>query len=239
MIRSWARAIGFILLVALIVVSQKSDFIPIVTAATPSNIRIQTDSTLSEPTVKSQFKDNNQLIDIRSFNPNIVLDIRYATQNNFTRSRLYGVARCLLRSTVARKLSLVQQDLEKRGLGLKVYDCYRPLSVQRQMWRLFPNPRYVANPAIGSRHNRGAAVDVTLVNRNGDELEMPTEFDNFTVRAGRNYRGGSLQSRRNRQLLENVMKKYEFIPMPSEWWHFDADDWRKFSILDLRLESFK
>ena len=239
MIRSWARAIGFILLVALYVSCQKSDFIPIVTAATPRTTVLQTDSRESNNIVQFQVKNNDRLVDIRSVNPHIVLDIRYATQNNFTRSRLYGVARCLLRSTVARKLSLVQQDLEKRGLGLKVYDCYRPLSVQRQMWRLFPNPRYVANPAIGSRHNRGAAVDVTLVNRNGDELEMPTEFDNFTVRAGRNYRGGSLQSRRNRQLLENVMKKYEFIPMPSEWWHFDADDWRKFSILDLRLESIR
>ncbi|HAX78257.1 MAG TPA: peptidase M15 [Cyanobacteria bacterium UBA11372] len=235
MIRSWARAISFILLVALYVSFQKSDFIPIATAATARTTVFQTDSTESNNIAQFQVKNEAQLIDIPSVNPSIVLDIRYATQNNFTKRRLYPVARCLLRATVARKLSLVQQDLEKRGLGLKVYDCYRPLSVQRQMWRLFPNPRYVANPAIGSRHNRGAAVDVTLVDRNGDELEMPTEFDNFTVRAHVNYQGGSSQSRRNRQLLKNIMEKHGFISMPTEWWHFDADDWRKFSILDLPL----
>ncbi|MFB2975423.1 M15 family metallopeptidase [Microseira sp. BLCC-F43] len=237
MIRSWARAISFILLVALYISCQKSDFIPIATSATPPRTVFQTDSTKSNNIVESQVKNKTQLIDIPSVNPNIVLDIRYATQNNFTKRRLYPVARCLLRASVARKLSLVQQDLEKQSLGLKVYDCYRPLSVQRQMWRLFPNPRYVANPAIGSRHNRGAAVDVTLVDRNGDELEMPTEFDNFTVRAHINYSGGSSRSRRNRQILQNSMKQRGFMPMPSEWWHFDGAGWENFSVLDLPLES--
>ncbi len=236
MIRSWARAISFILLVALYISCQKSDFIPIVTSATPSTRGFQTDST-GYNIVESQLKNKAQLIDIRSVNPNIVLDIRYATENNFTKRRLYRVARCLLRASVARKLSLVQQDLEKQNLGLKVYDCYRPLSVQRQMWRLFPNPRYVANPARGSRHNRGAAVDLTLVDRNGNELEMPTEFDNFTVRAHINYSAGSFRSRRNRQILQNSMKRRGFIPMPSEWWHFDAAGWENFSVLDLPLES--
>lgn len=234
MIRSWARAISFILLVALFITCQKSDFIPIATSATATTTVIQTESTEYNIS-QSRVKNNTQLIDIRSVNPNILLDIRYATQNNFTRIRLYRAARCLLRASVARKLSLVQQDLEKRSLGLKVYDCYRPLSVQRRMWRFFPNPRYVANPAIGSRHNRGAAVDLTLVDRNGNELEMPTEFDNFTVRAHRNYRGGSYRSRQNRQLLKSIMEKHGFNSMPTEWWHFDADGWRNFSILDLPL----
>lgn len=235
MIRFWTRAISFILLLALFVAFYKSEFIPIATSAPRQTTLIHTDSTVSNNIAQTQFKDNPQLVDIRAISPNIVIDIRYATPNNFTKRRLYPVARCVLRASVARKLSLVQQDLEKQSLGLKVYDCYRPLSVQRQMWRLFPNPRYVANPAIGSRHNRGAAVDVTLVDRNGSELEMPTEFDNFTIRAHRNYSGGSPRSRTNRQLLENAMKQHGFIPMSTEWWHFDASGWRNFPILDLPL----
>jgi D-alanyl-D-alanine dipeptidase len=101
------------------------------------------------------------------------------------------------------------------------------------MWEVLPDSNYVANPAKGSRHNRGAAVDLTLVDRNGKELEMPTGFDDFTERAHRNYSGGSAQALKNRQLLEDVMKKYGFIPLATEWWHFDAPGWDKFSILDV------
>lgn len=236
MIRFWARAICFILLLALYVACYKSDYIPIASSAANQTTLVETNSTLPNNIAQSQFKGDAQLVDIRAINSNIALDIRYATLNNFTRRRLYSVARCALRIGVARKLSLVQQGLEKRGLGLKVYDCYRPLSVTRQMWRLFPNPRYVANPARGSRHNRGAAVDLTLVDRNGSELEMPTEFDDFTIRSQINYRGGSWRSRTNRQILQTAMRQHGFIPMPSEWWHFDAAGWENFSILDLPLD---
>lgn len=178
-----------------------------------------------------------RLVDIRTVNPNIRLDIRYATTNNFLKRKLYPVARCVLRASVAQKLSQVQKKLEKMGLGLKVYDCYRPLSVTRQMWEVLPDSRYVANPAQGSRHNRGAAVDLTLVDRNGKELEMPTGFDNFTEKASRDYRGGSAASRRNSQLLEKVMEEGGFVPLSTEWWHFDAEDWQKFVILDVPLQS--
>ncbi|HEY9669141.1 MAG TPA: M15 family metallopeptidase [Coleofasciculaceae cyanobacterium] len=174
-----------------------------------------------------------RLIDIRKVNPDIALDIRYATANNFLKQKLYPVARCVLRGAAAKRLSQVQEDLEKKGLGLKVFDCYRPLSVQRLMWKVKPDSRYVANPAYGSRHNRGAAVDLTLVDRNGKELEMPTGFDNFTERAHRNYRGGSAQSRKNSKTLEDAMKKYGFIPISTEWWHFDAPGWDKYAILDI------
>lgn len=178
-----------------------------------------------------------QLVDIRSISPTIVLDIRYATVNNFTRKQLYPQARCLLRAAVAQKLARVQADLEQRGLGLKVYDCYRPLSVQRQMWKLVPDTRYVANPATGSRHNRGSAVDVTLVDRAGKELEMPTDFDDFTEQAHINYPGVSAAAQKNRQLLEQVMTKQGFIPLPTEWWHFDAENWSEFSLSEVSLEA--
>jgi zinc D-Ala-D-Ala dipeptidase len=206
--------------------------VPFAATARPQIIRSSI-----ENLAQSHLKDDSRLIDIRAVNRNIIHDIRYATNNNFTGRRLYRVARCALRTAVARQLSLVQQDLAKRGLGLKVYDCYRPLSIQRQMWRLFPNPRYVANPRTGSKHNRGAAVDLTLVDRNGNELEMPTAFDNFTPRAQINYRGTSQSAQKNSQLLADAMKKRGFRPISSEWWHFDAVGWEQFSILDVPLES--
>ncbi len=136
----------------------------------------------------NQVSETDKLVDIKSVNLNIRHDIRYATNNNFLKKKIYSVPRCLLRSDVAQRLSRVQQDLEQMGLGLKVYDCYRPLSVTRQMWEILPDTRYVANPAKGSRHNRGAAVDLTLVDlHTGAELEMPTAFDDFTDKAARDY----------------------------------------------------
>jgi len=185
----------------------------------------------------SQLPSWARLVDIRTVNPNIRLDIRYATANNFLKRKLYTVAKCALRVSVAQKLALVQTDLEKIGLGLKVYDCYRPFSVTKQMWEVWPDPNYVANPARGSRHNRGAAIDLTLVDRTGKELEMPTPYDDFTEKAHRNYQGGSAQSRKNRQVLEDAMKKQGFIGITTEWWHFDSEDWQKFAILDISLSE--
>ncbi|MEG5138953.1 MULTISPECIES: M15 family metallopeptidase [unclassified Microcoleus] len=183
----------------------------------------------------SQLPSWARLVDIRKVNRNIRLDIRYATANNFLKRKLYSQAKCALRSSVAQKLALVQTDLEKIGLGLKVYDCYRPFSVTKQMWEFLPDPNYVANPARGSRHNRGAAVDLTLVDRTGKELEMPTPYDDFTKKAHADYQGGSAQSRKNRQVLKDAMKKQGFIGITTEWWHFDSEDWQKFAILDVSL----
>ena len=195
----------------------------------------ETTQSAPESIFMSQLPNWARLVDIRTVNRNIRLDIRYATTNNFLKRKLYPIAKCALRSSVAQKLGKVQTDLEKIGLGLKVYDCYRPFSVTKQMWEFLPDPNYVANPARGSRHNRGAAIDLTLVDRTGKELEMPTPFDDFTTKAHRDYAGGSAQSRKNRQILEDAMKKQGFIGITTEWWHFDSEDWQKFAILDIPL----
>ena len=178
-----------------------------------------------------------QLVDLRAINPGIRLDLRYATANNFMHRPLYKESRCLLRAIVAKQLSDVQADLEAIGLGLKVYDCYRPLSVQKQMWKLLPDNRYVADPAYGSRHNRGSAVDLTLVDRDGRELTMPTAFDNFTERAAIHYDGASVEAKQNRQQLQEAMTKRGFTLLPTEWWHFDAASWAQFPVLDVPLEA--
>lgn len=241
--KRWSKLI-VISLLGLFLVSQRAEALSLARANPPLTILAQagsdTESVPSQPlatpaqsAAKSSLPSDARLIDIRSVNPNIVLDIRYATENNFLKRKVYPVARCVLRGAAARRLVQVQQDLEKKGLGLKVYDCYRPLSVQKLMWQIKPDPNYVANPAKGSRHNRGAAVDLTLVDRNGKELEMPSGFDDFTERAHRDYTGGNPQALKNRQLLEDAMKKYGFIPLATEWWHFDAPGWDKFTILDV------
>ncbi|NJK68979.1 MAG: M15 family metallopeptidase [Microcoleus sp. SU_5_3] len=198
-------------------------------------IKSEPNPLIPESIFMSQLPSWARLVDIRTVNRNIRLDIRYATTNNFLKRKLYSTPKCALRSSVAQKLGKVQTDLEKIGLGLKVYDCYRPYSVTKQMWEVLPDPNYVANPARGSRHNRGAAIDLTLVDRTGKELEMPTPYDDFTTKAHRNYQGGSAQSRKNRQLLEDAMKKHGFIGISTEWWHFDSEDWQKFAILDISL----
>ncbi len=246
----WAKLISAIALLVLSVGCQKSDLALIATIPTPTprltqiasptaSLPYQRRLTPTQMVAQSPLPADARLIDIRSVNNKIAIDIRYATTNNFLKRKLYPVARCVLRGAAARTLSQVQDDLVKQGLGLKVYDCYRPLSVQKQMWGVLPDNRYVANPTQGSRHNRGAAVDVTLVDRNGRELEMPTGFDDFTERASRDYMGASPQALKNRQLLENAMKKYGFIPLPTEWWHFDAPGWEKFSILDVSFGAIR
>jgi len=176
------------------------------------------------------------LVDATTIVPRLRLDIRYATAANFTHQRLYAHARCLLHDVVARRLAEVQAELRARGLGLVVYDCYRTLSVQKKMWALVPDERYVSDPAKGSRHNRGAAVDLALVDKRGRALPMPSAYDEFSERAHRDFAGGSdpqsKEARANRALLEDVMQRHGFVGLATEWWHFDAADWQSYEISD-------
>lgn len=228
--KRWTKFITLMALMLFFVGCQKLTWQSPATSNTPI---VQSKKLSSSLIAQNTLPADARLIDIRKVNTKIALDMRYATTNNFLKQKLYPVSRCVLRGAAATRLSQVQNDLSRNGLGLKVYDCYRPLSVQKQMWKVMPDSRFVADPARGSRHNRGAAVDLTLIDRNGKELEMPTGFDNFTERASTNYSGGSTQSRKNRQILQDAMKKYGFIPLSTEWWHFDAPGWDKFSILDV------
>ena len=184
----------------------------------------------------AQQKSNPDLVDILSINPTIVLDIRYATENNFTHHKLYPVVQCMLRREPAESLSAVQKELKTRGFGLKVFDGYRPLSIQKKLWKAVPDDRYVANPAKGSRHNRGAAVDLTIVDSLGHELEMPTPFDSFSEKAHCDYMKLPKNVLKNRALLERVMERHGFLRMSSEWWHFDFHSWGRFQILDQPLD---
>jgi zinc D-Ala-D-Ala dipeptidase len=177
----------------------------------------------------------DQLVDIQTIAPDILLDMRYATANNFLKEAVYPEATCLLRSATAHKLAAVQADLAKRNLGLKVFDCYRPLSVQRRMWAILPDSDYVANPKTGSQHNRGAAVDVSLVDRSGNSVEMPSEFDDFSKRAHSDNKAATVTAKENRHRLRSAMLKQGFKGITSEWWHFDDTNWRRYGLLDVDL----
>jgi zinc D-Ala-D-Ala dipeptidase len=182
----------------------------------------------------------DNLVEVQRVIPNVVLDIRYATTNNFTGKKLYDSDRTLLRRATAHKLRDVQRELKEMGLGLKIYDAYRPISVQKKMWAVFPHEGYVANPAKGSRHNRGAAVDVTLIQLgDGKELLMPSGYDEFTEKAHRNYDKASAPAIRNRELLERVMEKHGFVGLPTEWWHFDDVNWKSYELLDIDSSRIK
>jgi D-alanyl-D-alanine dipeptidase len=180
----------------------------------------------------------NRLVELIKISPRILLDIRYATANNFTGKAVYSSSRCFLNLETAERLHRVQLELEKKNLGLKVYDGYRPISAQKIFWNYVPDPRYVADPAVGSKHNRGAAVDLTLVTVSGMELEMPTDFDDFSEKAARCYtKSVSKEAIYHRDLLENAMIAQGFIPYEKEWWHYDDPNWESYPILDIPIPS--
>jgi D-alanyl-D-alanine dipeptidase len=164
-------------------------------------------------------------------------DVRYATTNNFMHVKLYPVSKVLLRRPAAIALHEVERELARDGLGLKIFDGYRPYRVTVRMWKPIRNPDFVADPAKGSRHNRGAAVDLTLIDlRTGRELPMPTGYDDFTPRARQDFNDLPHDALVNRARLREAMTSHGFDPLPSEWWHFDFRGWEKFELLDLPLE---
>ena len=176
------------------------------------------------------------IVSLSSIDSTIETDVRYATTNNFTGQVLYPTDKVHLRKVVGEALSQAHKYLfTNYNLRIKVFDGYRPLSVQKLMWKIMPDDRYVANPATGSRHNRGAAVDLTLIDSTGTELDMGTEYDNFTEKAHYDYQNLSEEVKSNRKLLRETMVKFGFHPIKTEWWHFDFEGWKNFSILDFQI----
>jgi D-alanyl-D-alanine dipeptidase len=172
------------------------------------------------------------LVPLHSVLPDLLTDVRYATADNFTKRVLYTTDTLYARHIVAESLAVAQRAARARGLQLKVYDAYRPLSIQRLMWSIVPDERYVADPAKGSRHNRGCALDLTLCDSTGQELNMGTGYDEFTERAAATYTDLDPTVLGNRRLLQSIMSDAGFDVLPSEWWHFDLRGWERFAILN-------
>lgn len=204
---------------------------------------LQTNVKASDVDQTQQQIDNFNLVNLSNTIPSIILDIRYATSNNFLGFPVYPTSACYLHKDVAQAINQVQTEISSMQLGLKVFDGYRPLSVQQVMWDAIQDERYVSNPAKNKgRHTRGTAVDLTLVDCNGRELEMPTDFDDFTERAHSDYPDVSEVAAYNRGLLQEIMTKYGFQVFPTEWWHFDFTGWSdeaKFPPLDVSFDNLE
>lgn len=180
-----------------------------------------------------------KMISLSTIIPNLVVDLRYATTHNFTYKKLYSTnAVACLRLPASYGLKKVQDELKSSGLGLKIFDAYRPYRVTEKMWHLIHDERYVANPAKGSGHNRGLAVDLTLIDlKTGNELNMGTAFDNFTDSAHHAFKQLPTVVLENRLLLKQIMKKAGFNALETEWWHYSWPNDRNYQVLDIDFKK--
>jgi len=176
-----------------------------------------------------------KMIDLKAAIPGIVFDLRYATVNNFTHKQLYpAITTTFLRKTAATALASVQKELNKKGLGLKIFDAYRPYSATEKMWELVKDERYAADPKKGSGHNRGIAVDLTIIDLvTKKELAMGTGFDNFTDSAHHAFTALPIQVLQNRLLLKTTMERYGFKALDTEWWHYSLPNAKDYELLDI------
>jgi D-alanyl-D-alanine dipeptidase len=183
----------------------------------------------------------NGLIELTKLDPTIRLDIRYATTNNFTGRQLYSQPRAFLVAPAAQALLKAHKATQTEGLGLTIFDAYRPWRVTKKLWDATPpGPKrnYVANPKHGSKHNRGCAVDLTLhALADGAEVPMPSGYDEFTLRAHRNFLDAPAEALKHRDLLERVMERAGFRGASNEWWHFDFVGWDDYPVLDIPFED--
>jgi D-alanyl-D-alanine dipeptidase len=181
------------------------------------------------------------LVELVTLDSTIRLDIRYATTNNFMGARMYSSARAFLQRPAAEALLRAHRALQAHGYGLLIHDAYRPWSVTWMFWEATPPAQriFVADPARGSRHNRGCAVDLTMYElATGRPVVMPSGYDEFTPRAHPDYRGGTEQQRALRALLRRTMEAEGFTVDPNEWWHYDCRDWASYPVLNIPLERF-
>jgi zinc D-Ala-D-Ala dipeptidase len=181
-----------------------------------------------------------KMVELLKFIPRIVYDLRYATTNNFMHRQMYIPAprHTFLRLPAARALAAVQKELNSKGYGLKVFDAYRPYSVTVSFWELIKDERYVANPGKGSGHNRGLAVDVTIIKlKDHCELEMGTGFDNFSDTAHHDFGNLPQAVLLNRKLLKETMEKYGFTKLETEWWHYFWTNDRNYEVLDISFDE--
>jgi D-alanyl-D-alanine dipeptidase len=184
------------------------------------------DNVARKPSLPKKSKTFENLADttfvrLEDFSDDFIYDLRYATTDNFLKARVYECAECYTRVKTARALIAANADLMQQGYRIKFFDCYRPNSVQYKMWKIVPNPQYVANPVKGSIHNKGGAVDITLVTLHGQELDMGTDFDFFGKRAYHDNLDLPEEVLKNRRTLKETMEKHGFWSIRTEWWHYN------------------
>ncbi len=197
--------------------------------------------TLSQYKASLKTSPDKELVDLEKFIPGIVLDIRYATKNNFTGEKVYHLAKAYARQPVAKALKKAQADFNQLGYGIKVYDGYRPYSATVKFYEIMKgDTTYVANPYRGSRHNRGCAIDMTLVDlQTKQELKMPSDYDAPQKESWPSTPVLDPVVRKNRDTLITVMETNGFKVYVTEWWHFDFVGWEKFEVMNIDFEEFE
>lgn len=204
--------------------------------------RLREASSAATPPTSIRAAPKNDLVQVDRIDPSIRIDMRYASTDNFTGLPLYDRAAAFLQRPAAAALAEAQAELVKRGYSLMVLDAYRPWSVTWLFWQVVPpkSRQFVADPVLGSKHNRGCAVDVTLVDlAQGQPVDMPSGYDEPSARAAPNYYGGSGLARWNRDILRNAMEAAGFSVDPYEWWHYDFGDWATYPILNTPLSQLE
>src|SRR5829696_5491204 len=185
---------------------------------------------------KESHKREADLVELITLDSTIKLDIRYATAINFVSRPVYPEARAFLQKPAAKAVANVHKKLRKQGLGLVIFDGYRPWSITKLFWDVVPEDKrkFVADPSKGSKHNRGCAVDLSIYDlKTGELIDMPSGYDEFTERASPNYSGGTPVQTANRELLRKLMEDEGFAVNPNEWWHFDYKNWQDYAIYDI------
>ncbi len=183
---------------------------------------------------------NKELVDLSQHIPNLIFDIRYSSTNNFAKTKVYELEKAYLRKAAAESLKNAQNELNSMGLGLKIFDGYRPYAVTVTFYQLADKKEFVAHPKDGSRHNRGCAVDLTVINlKTGQELPMPTDYDDFTELASPRYTELPAEQIKNRDLLIGIMHKHGFKVYFNEWWHFDFVGWEAYELMDISFEELE
>lgn len=185
---------------------------------------------------------NMQLVELHSLIPDLIYDLRYSGFNNFVQQPVYPthLSTAYLRLPAARALQQIAAELKQQGLGIKIYDAYRPFSVTVRFWELVKDERYVAHPSKGSGHNRGLAADLTIIRLDtNEELNMGTGFDHFSDTAHHNFMQLPEQVLNNRKLLRTVMERYGFTALETEWWHYYWPNDRNYDLLDFSFPKLK
>jgi D-alanyl-D-alanine dipeptidase len=174
--------------------------------------------------------DSNAFVNLRNYSNDFVFDMKYATADNFLKEKVYPCDECFLRVKTVKALLEANKSFIEKGFKIKLYDCYRPRAIQKKMWRIVPDANFVANPKKGSIHNRGGAVDISLVDSVGNELNMGTTFDFFGEEASHNYQNLSDEILANRKFLKEIMLQNNFRIFESEWWHYNLNGSNKDAV---------
>lgn len=180
--------------------------------------------------------DDTTFVNLKDYSEDFAYDMKYSTDDNFLKAKVYDCAECFLRFKTVQALIAANKSFQELGFKIKIFDCYRPLSVQKRMWEIVPNPSYVANPAKGSIHNRGGAVDISLVDENGVAVDFGTDFDFFGKEASHSYKKLSKKIRKNRKFLRKIMEENGFKALESEWWHYNYSGGLQDSVSNFNWE---